>query len=79
MARFCYLAEKVCTLVHTIFADVHVLLRRTHWTTLAVCVEVQHPAVPHYQIQWHHLIQRNSHHLIWEELPRRFVVRFVGS
>jgi hypothetical protein len=69
VAGLCNFAEKVCALVHTIFTDVHVLLRRAHWTTLAVCVEVQHPAVPHYQIQWHHLIQWHSHNFIQEELP----------
>lgn len=79
MAGFCNFAEKVCTLVHTVFTDVHMLLRCTHWTTLAVCIEVQHPAVSHYQIQRHHLIQWHSHNFIREELPWWFVVCFVGS
>lgn len=69
MARLCNFAEKVCTLVHAVFADVHVLLWCTHWPSLAVSVQVQHPAMAHYKIQWHHLIQRHSHNFIREELP----------
>jgi len=69
MARLCNFAEKVCTLVHAVFADVHVLFWSTHWSSLAVGVKVQHPAVAHYKIQWHHLIQWHSHNFIREELP----------
>jgi hypothetical protein len=69
MARLCDFAEKVCTLVHTVFADVNVLLWCTHWSSLAVSIEIQHPAVTHYKIQWHHLIQWHSHNFIREEFP----------
>lgn len=79
MARLCNFAEKVCTLVHTVFADVHVLLWCTHWSSLAVRVKVQHPAVAHYKIQWHHLIQWHSHNFIREELPWWLMVGFMGS
>jgi hypothetical protein len=56
MARLCNLAEKVCTFVYSVFTDVQMLLWCTHRTTLAVCVQVQYPAVPHYEIKRHNLI-----------------------
>ena len=73
------LIEEVCRFVHTILADVDVVLTSPLRAPLAVRVQVEHPAGPHHTVQRHDLVAGDTEHLILKELAVRLMERLVRA